>query len=92
MTTKKQKPLTILGAPLRKFRNGWIAKTNLGVVRIGISASSHTSGWSFIQWRDSSEASDLVRLECFGSRLLELLVAETDAQLRAMHKACQVKL
>ena len=83
MTTKKPKPLTILGAPLRKTKYGWTAKTKLGRVRLYKQLALVDA---CIELADGTW---LELVEWFG---LERVVLDCERMLRSIHRACQVKL
>lgn len=89
MTTKKPKPLTILGSPLRKSRYGWIAKTKLGVVRVYaryelFGCKVHAS---IIITNNTCTS-----LPVLPAPLDQRCCNKISSKLRSIHRACQVKL
>ncbi len=89
MTTKKPKPLTILGAPLRKSRYGWIAKTKLGVVKVFVWSKSLGDK---VYACASLTAVTFTSLRAVPAPLNQRACDRISSQLRAVHRACQVKL
>lgn len=86
MTTRKQ-PLTILGAPLRRTKYGWTAKTKVGRVR----AYECTFGTGSVDmyW---SPTDSVVGDYGIGYGSIEAASKELERKLRAIHSAMQVKL
>lgn len=83
MTTKKPKPLTILGAPLRKKKYEWTAKTKMGRVRLRYQEAFIGA---CIELADGTWIGLVERFD------LEDVVLDCERMLRSIHRACQVKL
>lgn len=105
MTTKKQKPLTILGAPLRKTNYGATAKTKLGVVYVSVADGLFVGKVyaSIILTADGLFVGKVyvsiiltndtyTYLPRFHAPLDQRTCDMISSQLRAIHRACQVKL
>lgn len=88
MTTKKAK-LAILGAPLRKAKYGWTAKTKLGTVELTESVMKPGSVFSGCM----SLGPAPVGLGTFADPIsVRAAAVRCERRLRAIHKACQVEL